>query len=80
MIVKRLSGFSGSDIAAIASDASFGPIRSLGGLDTIRGIAASQIRPISMEDFDNAIDQATKSVGRKEIQKYEDWTKEQAAS
>lgn len=79
MIVKRLSGFSGSDIASIASDASFGPIRSLGGIDAIRGVAASQIRPISMEDFDKAIAQATKSVGRKEIQKYDDWTKEQAS-
>jgi len=35
-IVKRLHGFSGSDIAAIASEASFGPIRSLGGIDVIR--------------------------------------------
>lgn len=79
-IVKRLSGFSGSDIASIASDASFGPIRSLGGLEAIRGVTENEIRPISMEDFENAIVQATKSVGKKQIQVYEEWAKEQAAS
>lgn len=79
-IVKRLSGFSGSDIAAIASEASFGPIRSLGGIDAIRGVDANKIRPISLQDFDIAIKQATKSVGKKQIQEYEDWEKENAAT
>ena len=79
-IVKRLSGFSGSDIASVASEASFGPIRSLGGIEAIRGAAASEIRPISMDDFNNAVAQATKSVGRKQLQQYDDWAREQAAS
>jgi SpoVK/Ycf46/Vps4 family AAA+-type ATPase len=79
-IVKRLSGFSGSDMASIASDASFGPIRSLGGLDAIRGAKSSDIRPIQRSDFDNAIDQATKSVSKDLLKKYDTWKQEQAAS
>ena len=79
-IVKRLDGFSGSDIASIASEASFGPIRSLGGIENIRGAAATDIRPIQRQDFDAAIDQSTKSVSKKLLKKYDEWKAEQAAS
>ena len=79
-IVKRLHGFSGSDINAIASEASFGPLRSLGGMDAIRGAKATDIRPITRADFDNAIDQATKSVSKKQLEKYDDWVKNQSAT
>jgi fidgetin-like protein 1 len=79
-IVKRLDGFSGSDIAAIASEASFGPLRSLGGIDAIKGAKSSDIRPIQRQDFDTAIDQATKSVSKNLLKKYDQWKEEQAAS
>lgn len=79
-IVKRLHGFSGSDIASIASEASFGPLRSLGGMDAIRGAKAADLRPISKLDFDAGIDQATKSVSKQQLEKYDDWIKNQAAT
>jgi SpoVK/Ycf46/Vps4 family AAA+-type ATPase len=79
-VAKRLHGFSGSDIASIASEASFGPLRSLGGLDAIRGATASEIRPILAQDFDTAINQSTKSVSKKALQKYDEWKQDQAAS
>jgi SpoVK/Ycf46/Vps4 family AAA+-type ATPase len=79
-IVRRLSGFSGSDISSIASDASFGPIRSLGGLDAIRGASSSDIRPIERQDFDHAIDAATKSVSKNLLKQYENWKIEQQAA
>jgi ATP-dependent 26S proteasome regulatory subunit len=79
-IVKRLDGFSGSDISAIASEASFGPLRSLGGIDAIKGAKSSDIRPIQRQDFDTAIDQATKSVSKKLLKKYDQWKEEQAAT
>eukprot|EP00934_Nitzschia_sp_Nitz4_P009342 Nitzschia sp. Nitz4//scaffold199_size41809//8189//9772//NITZ4_007445-RA/size41809-processed-gene-0.56-mRNA-1//-1//CDS//3329540546//9332//frame0 len=78
-VVKRLSGFSGSDIAGIASDASFGPIRSLGGIEAIRTARENSIRPLSFRDFDEAILRATKSVGNKHIQRFETWEKEQSS-
>ena len=80
LINKRLMGFSGSDIGSIASEASFGPIRSLGSIDAIRGAATDEIRPISSDDFEKAISLSTKSVTKKQIKKYEEWTKEQTAS
>jgi SpoVK/Ycf46/Vps4 family AAA+-type ATPase len=79
-IVKRLDGFSGSDIAAIASEASFGPLRSLGGIDAIKGAKSSDIRPIQRQDFETAIDHATKSVSKSLLKKYDQWKEEQAAS
>lgn len=79
-IVHRLSGFSGSDIASIASEASFGPIRSLGGLDAIKSARSGDIRPIERQDFDNAIDGATKSVSKSLLKQYETWKSEQQAS
>mmetsp|Transcript_8594 Transcript_8594/g.18530 ORF Transcript_8594/g.18530 Transcript_8594/m.18530 type:complete len:620 (+) Transcript_8594:119-1978(+) len=79
-VVKRLDGFSGSDISSIASEASFGPIRSLGGMDAIQAAKSSDIRPIQRQDFDKAIDQATKSVSKSLLKQYDQWKEDQAAS
>jgi len=79
-VVKRLRGFSGSDIQSIASEASFMPLRSVGSLDAIRTIRAKDVRPISKEDFDKAMGQATKSVTKEELAKYDDWKTKQSAS
>ncbi|CAB9513006.1 Fidgetin-like protein 1 [Seminavis robusta] len=78
-IVKRLKGFSGSDIQAIASEASFGPLRSVGSLDEIRSVRENDVRPIAIEDFDDAIEQATKSVSKGQLKKYDEWKTEQGA-
>ena len=80
LCVKRLDGFSGSDIASIASEASFGPIRSLGSMDVIQAASSSDIRPIQRRDFDEAIDNATKSVSKAVLQQYDRWRQDQAAS
>lgn len=79
-ISQRLHGFSGSDISAIASEASFGPIRSLGDIDSVRHVTADEIRPISRDDFETAMAQASKSLRRKDLQKYDEWKQSQAAS
>ena len=79
-LIKRTQGFSGSDIASIASDASFGPIRSLGSMEAIRSVDAQSIRPISAKDFDSAISQATKSVSTELLKKYDEWKRQQGAS
>jgi SpoVK/Ycf46/Vps4 family AAA+-type ATPase len=79
-LIKRTKGFSGSDIASLASEASFGPLRSLGGVNAIRGASAEDIRPISLQDFETAIDQATKSVSPKLLKQYDEWKQQQAAS
>jgi SpoVK/Ycf46/Vps4 family AAA+-type ATPase len=77
-IVKRLEGFSGSDISSIASEASFGPLRSLGSVQAIQSADANQIRPISFLDFEQAMDQATKSTSQDLLDKYEKWKQDQS--
>jgi SpoVK/Ycf46/Vps4 family AAA+-type ATPase len=77
-IVKRLEGFSGSDISSIASEASFGPLRSLGSVQAIQSANANQIRPISFPDFEQAMDQATKSTSQDLLDKYEQWKQDQS--
>jgi SpoVK/Ycf46/Vps4 family AAA+-type ATPase len=69
----RLDGYSCSDIAAIASEASFGPLRSLGGLEEIRKVKAKDVRPITMSDFDAAMSQASRSVTVEHLERYEEW-------
>lgn len=76
-VVKRLRGFSGSDIQSIASEASFGPLRSVGTLEDIRHVQAKDVRPITIDDFENSIAQATKSVTKGQLLEYEDWQKQQ---
>jgi len=78
-IVQRTEGFSCSDISSIASEASFGPLRSLGGIDAIRGVRSQDVRKISVRDFDDAIKQSTKSVTPSLLAKYKQWEKQQAA-
>jgi spastin len=78
-LVRRIEGFSCSDIAAIASEASFGPIRSLGSLTAVRGARAKDVRSINGGDFENAIDKATRSVSTTQLEKFETWMREQSA-
>ena len=79
-LVEKLKGFSCSDIVAIASEASFGPIRSLGGLAAIKGANEKDVRPITSKDFEDAIKKATKSVSKAQAEKFELWRQEQSAN
>ncbi|CAJ1963831.1 unnamed protein product [Cylindrotheca closterium] len=79
MLVKRLKGYSGSDISSIASEASFGPLRSLGNLQAIQLANANTIRPISYQDFELALDQSTKSTSQELLDKYDKWKRDQSA-
>jgi len=79
-LVKRLEGFSCSDITAIASEASFGPIRSLGSLTAIKGAKEKDVRPINSGDFEEAIRKATKSISETQLEKFEIWRHDQSAN
>lgn len=78
-LVRRLDGYSGSDISSIASEASFGPLRSLGSLQAIQTANANTIRPISYPDFEVAISQSTKSTSQELLDKYDQWKRDQSA-
>ena len=77
-IAQMTDGFSCSDISSIASEASFGPLRSMD-MDAIRDVRASAVRKISKNDFEAAIKNSTKSVTPSLLTKYKQWEKQQAA-
>jgi spastin len=79
-VVQKTEGFSCSDISSIASEASFEPLRSLGGIDAIRDVRSQDVRPISLRDFDMAIQHSSKSVTPSLLAKYKQWERQQAAS
>jgi ATP-dependent 26S proteasome regulatory subunit len=77
-IVRRTEGFSCSDITAMASEAAFGPIRSLSA-NALRSAKKDDMRPVDMSDFDQAIQNVSKSVSHEQLQKYSEWNKQQQA-
>jgi SpoVK/Ycf46/Vps4 family AAA+-type ATPase len=79
-VVQCTQGFSCSDITAIASEAAFGPLRSLGDTNAIRKASVNDVRPINIKDFDSALEQAMKSVSPSQLKKYAEWKVEQGAA
>jgi SpoVK/Ycf46/Vps4 family AAA+-type ATPase len=76
-LIKLTEGYSCSDIAAIAQEAAFGPLRSLGGMEDIRVTRTQDVRPIDLNDFKDAISRSKKSVTSGLLAKYDAWEKEQ---
>ncbi|KAJ3219914.1 hypothetical protein HDU67_008443 [Dinochytrium kinnereticum] len=73
-LIQATDGYSGSDITALAREASLGPIRSLG--DALVSAAAEDLRPILLKDFESAIGTIRPSVSRSSLKAFEDWNKE----
>lgn len=78
-LVQRTEGFSCADLVALASEAAFGPLRSVG--SHLRTATMRDLRPISYRDFDEALSSGavTRSVSVQQIGRYESWQQEQAA-
>ncbi|KFA45772.1 hypothetical protein S40293_07359 [Stachybotrys chartarum IBT 40293] len=68
------TGFSGSDITALAKDAAMGPLRSLG--EALLHMTMDDIRPITMIDFEASLLNIRPSVSKSGLKEYEDWAKE----
>jgi SpoVK/Ycf46/Vps4 family AAA+-type ATPase len=76
-LVNLTEGFSGSDITAIASEASFGPQRELGHLDAMKGCKAEDLRPVVLNDFESVLANTTKSVDASLLERYDQWKQQQ---
>ncbi|KAF0733348.1 hypothetical protein Ae201684P_005152 [Aphanomyces euteiches] len=72
-IVQRSKGFSGADVRALCTEAAMGPIRNC--LD-IRTMDAEEVRPISREDFEDALRGTRSSVSVKDLEFYLEWNSE----
>ena len=69
-----LSGFSGSDITALAKDAAMGPLRAVG--DALLHMTMDDIRPITLLDFKTSLGAIRPSVSKAGLKEYEDWASE----
>ena len=78
-LVMSTQGFSCSDIAAIANEAAFGPLRDVGSIEAIKDVSLEDVRPIQMKDFEGSTKNAKKSVSIDLLKKYKEWENAQAA-
>lgn len=79
-LVKMTQGYSASDISNIANDASFGPLRDLGGIEKIRDVNKMDVRPIGIQDFYDSIKSSKRSVSKELLDRYTLWENAQASS
>lgn len=71
VLVKKLDGYSGSDITALAKDAAMGPLRSLG--DALLTTSPDQIRSMQLSDFEESMRTIKPSVSQNNLQTFEKW-------
>ena len=64
--------YSGADMSNLCKEAAMGPIRSLD-YSQIDSIEADDVRPITFDDFNEALNQVKASVSDKDLQMYYDW-------
>ncbi|KAJ1651640.1 putative 26S proteasome subunit yta6 [Dispira simplex] len=72
-LCKLTEGYSGSDMDGLCREAAIGPIRSIG---DIRKISADDVRPMTFDDFQQALTQVRASVSDRDLQLYQEWNKE----
>ena len=65
-------GYSGSDMDGLIREAALGPIRDIVDIETI---SAHDVRPITFEDFKDALNQVRASVESKEMHIYLEFDK-----
>jgi spastin len=75
-LVHRTEGYSCSDLTSVGSDAAFGPLRSLGGIEEISQVNPKDVRPVSFDDFLSALQSYPKSISKASLQRYAQWEKE----
>jgi len=72
-IVQKTAGYSGSDMDGLVREAALGPIRDI---KDIMKIDSSEVRPISFQDFLEALTQVRASVSDKDLELYSKWDQE----
>ncbi|CAF3082575.1 unnamed protein product [Rotaria socialis] len=73
-IAHETHNYSGSDLTALAKDAAMGPVRELR-MDELKQLSVSRIRPISRQDFVQALRKIRASVSSSSLQEYIDWSR-----
>ncbi|KAJ6820057.1 fidgetin-like protein 1 [Iris pallida] len=77
LICKLTEGYSGSDMKNLVKDASMGPLReALRQGIQITELKKEDMRPITLPDFENALQEVRPSVSMNELGTYEDWNRQ----
>nr|XP_043634786.1 ATPase family AAA domain-containing protein FIGL1 [Erigeron canadensis] len=73
-ICKLTEGYSGSDMKNLVKDASMGPLREALRQGTeITKLKKEDMRPVTVQDFENSLQEVRPSVSLNELGTYEDW-------
>ncbi|XP_058778963.1 ATPase family AAA domain-containing protein FIGL1 [Vicia villosa] len=76
IICNSTDGYSGSDMKNLVKDASIGPLREAinQGME-IAKLKKEDMRPITLQDFKNSLNEVRASVSPNELGNYEEWNK-----
>ncbi|CAL5370266.1 unnamed protein product [Camellia sinensis] len=76
-ICKLTEGYSGSDMKNLVKDASMGPLREAlrQGIE-ITKLKKEDMRPVTLQDFEDALQEVRPSVSLNELGTYEEWNKQ----
>ncbi|KAG7985905.1 hypothetical protein I3843_03G051100 [Carya illinoinensis] len=77
MICNLTEGYSGSDMKNLVKDASMGPLREAlrQGIE-ITKLKKDDMRPVTLQDFENALQEVRPSVSLNELSTYDEWNKQ----
>ncbi|GLJ15958.1 hypothetical protein SUGI_0263850 [Cryptomeria japonica] len=76
-VCKITDGYSGSDMKNLVKDASMGPLREAlrKGID-IANLRKEDMRPVTLQDFQKALQEVRPSVSQNELGIYEEWNQQ----
>lgn len=76
-ICRLTEGYSGSDMKNLVKDASMGPLReALRQGFEITKLKKEDLRPVTLQDFENALQEVRPSVSLNELGTYEEWNRQ----
>jgi fidgetin-like protein 1 len=69
-LVRMTKGYSGADLKTLVAEAAMIPLRSI---DDIANVDVSQIRPLNLEDFREALKNVKATVNQNDLRKFMEW-------
>jgi SpoVK/Ycf46/Vps4 family AAA+-type ATPase len=73
-LVQATQGYSGADMKALCTEAAMGPVRQVIRLGhDISKVRAQDMSPITMQDFEEALDSVAPSVSESDLGRYVQW-------
>lgn len=73
-ITELTDGYSGADMKNLCTEAAHGPLRNIS-MTQIRTVSTNEVRPIIVDDFEDAMNQVKASVSQSDLNAYFEWDK-----